>query len=529
MNKNNSFSQRPFLGAGTTLPDFLRCAAETTTRRLNQTSIPFFLGIIFPSLLVLCFLSMPSWVNAAEMGKIPFIYSSDIYHPPADPDDHYDLALLFALHELEVKAFLFDNAMHRDNPGDHAFGALKQVAAIYNKPVPPFAVGLSQPLKSLDDPGTDQPAEFQKGVELLLDTLRKSEQKVVLFLVGSCRDFAAAFNREPELLKNKVKAVYVNAGNGPDGEQNEWNVMLCPVSYESLMMSGLPIYWCPCFHGLTGNMKPGELEIRKQYATHFVIPNQAEFLRNVSPELHNFFFYMLNNCPEDPIAFLKSEPQPLPTSGRHMWCSGPFFHAAGRDIYRSTDGKYMACTPEQARALGSSVKKIEVYRFEPLRLERGYKDDSTLAKENTVCRFMGTEEDKVGQNSLEKDGIKDHHVRISGLDVQKKIAKIVITAPREARWESTPSDRWWRVASERNGEYLDCYFSPYTPGTHTLSLSFEDGSNQEFTCYVPGRWPYFRSTFVENSSTEVFRYLEKDFNAIMCSVVSGLLEQETQK
>jgi len=41
---------------------------------------------------------------------------------------------------------------------------------------------------------------------------------------GSCRDVAAAFNRQPDLLKRKVKAVYFNVGRGPGEPQKEWNV-----------------------------------------------------------------------------------------------------------------------------------------------------------------------------------------------------------------------------------------------------------------------------------------------------------------
>jgi hypothetical protein len=47
------------------------------------------------------------WTPAAE--KVPILYSSDLYHPHADPDDHYDLATLFALEELNVRGIILDN------------------------------------------------------------------------------------------------------------------------------------------------------------------------------------------------------------------------------------------------------------------------------------------------------------------------------------------------------------------------------------------------------------------------------------
>jgi hypothetical protein len=40
--------------------------------------------------------------------RVPIIYSSDLYHPPQDPDDTYDLATLFALGEFDIRAIVLD-------------------------------------------------------------------------------------------------------------------------------------------------------------------------------------------------------------------------------------------------------------------------------------------------------------------------------------------------------------------------------------------------------------------------------------
>jgi hypothetical protein len=45
--------------------------------------------------------------SAAE--KVPILYSTDLYHPHADPDDHYDLATLFALAEFDIRGIILDN------------------------------------------------------------------------------------------------------------------------------------------------------------------------------------------------------------------------------------------------------------------------------------------------------------------------------------------------------------------------------------------------------------------------------------
>lgn len=39
---------------------------------------------------------------------IPIFYSTDLLHPYDDPDDHYDLATLFALEEFDVRGIVLD-------------------------------------------------------------------------------------------------------------------------------------------------------------------------------------------------------------------------------------------------------------------------------------------------------------------------------------------------------------------------------------------------------------------------------------
>ncbi len=60
-------------------------------------------------------LSLPVCSSA----DIPVIYSTDLYHPHDDPDDHYDLACLYALPELDVKAVIIDMANIREKRGNH--------------------------------------------------------------------------------------------------------------------------------------------------------------------------------------------------------------------------------------------------------------------------------------------------------------------------------------------------------------------------------------------------------------------------
>ncbi len=60
-----------------------------------------------------------------EMRKVPYIYCSDLFHPAMDPDDHFDLAAVFRLKELDVKAVILDG--HIDRPGqDQLTGGLPE-------------------------------------------------------------------------------------------------------------------------------------------------------------------------------------------------------------------------------------------------------------------------------------------------------------------------------------------------------------------------------------------------------------------
>ena len=38
--------------------------------------------------------------------KIPLIYCSDLYHPHVDPDDHFDIAAIYAIPEFDIKAII---------------------------------------------------------------------------------------------------------------------------------------------------------------------------------------------------------------------------------------------------------------------------------------------------------------------------------------------------------------------------------------------------------------------------------------
>ena len=284
------------------------------------------------------------WTRAADefrtlatrdLPKIPIIHSTDLFHPHDDPDDHYDLATLFAMKEFDIKGVILD--LGERQAGRPGRIPLEQMMHITGRKVP-YAVGLNRSLRSPADAARDADERFQAGIRLILSVLGNSRDKVVIHTGGSCRDVAAAFNREPKLLAEKVRAVYIDIGTGPDGVQDEYNVKLDPLAYLRLLQSGLPIYWCPCFG-------------RQGYAT-FYEADQARLLGDCSEPLRNYFVYCLTKSPADPIAFLSSGPHPLPAGNRSMWCTAGLLHAAGRKIYPRGNADFVALTPSEAARAG---------------------------------------------------------------------------------------------------------------------------------------------------------------------------------
>ena len=305
--------------------------------------------VVFPlSALVLC-------TGLAVAGdRIPVVHSTDLFHPHADPDDHYDLACLFAMPEFDIRGIILDlGGTQAKQPGRPA---VEQMMHITGRKVP-YGFGLSRPLRSREDKAVDEPAEFQAGVHLLLSVLRESKEPVTIFTTGSCRDVAAAFNREPDLLKKKVKAVYFNIGRGPNEPQEECNVGYDPAAYLRMFESGLPLYWCPCF-GKDG------------YETLYEA-DQAAVVGACTPAVQNYFVYCLTKSTADPIAFLTGGPHPLPKGPRAMWCTAPMFHAAGRSVYQRGADDFVALAPAEAEKRGLSGKETDLFRFVPMRATVG--------------------------------------------------------------------------------------------------------------------------------------------------------------
>ncbi|MEN6372229.1 MAG: hypothetical protein ABFD64_09485 [Armatimonadota bacterium] len=128
-------------------------------------------------------------------------------------------------------------------PVEPAFIPVVQLNYLTGRAVP-VAAGPLKHLESPDDAALDHPLHDQAGIELILRVLRESSEPVYVSVVGSARPLAAAYNRDPDMVRKKVRAILLNAGS--TGSFFEWNVEIDPMAYICLFKSGMTIYWYPC-------------------------------------------------------------------------------------------------------------------------------------------------------------------------------------------------------------------------------------------------------------------------------------------
>ena len=287
--------------------------------------------------------------------KVPVVYCTDLFHPHDDPDDHFDIAALYALEELDIRGIVLDQGKKQDlRPGHIPVGQMNRLTG---RNVP-WAVGLSEPLKTPEDAALDQAEKYQAGVNLILDVLESSEDPVTVIAVGSLRDVAAAFNRKPELFKQRVSRLMIFIGEASAGTR-EWNVGLDPNGYIRIMNSGLPVWWVPCFDG--GNFK------NRGNASYWRAAH-ADILRYSSDRVMNYFIYaLMKKDSPDPLAYLDGDVdetarEQVLSETRNLWCTAVFTAAAGRKIVATEEG----WTAVPGNLVKNDAPTIEVFRFTPV-------------------------------------------------------------------------------------------------------------------------------------------------------------------
>jgi len=271
------------------------------------------------------------------------VHITDLYHPPQDPDDQFDLATILALPELNLKAVLLDVTEKFLQPApagwdlarDPGVVTVAQAGVLRGRSIP-VAVGPRKPLQSLTDDLADRPASEQTAVRVLLELLDAAADPMAVSVVGSARILAAAYLQAPGLCRAKIDAVWLNAGSTVTVE-HEWNVMLDPLAYRVLWQSGLPIRWFPCA------TEKGAFDPEPARGTHWAATH-GELLRGLPPRWRGWFAYgMSGSSRGDFIRAMDEIGQGpvwdnLQAAPRSMWSTGSLVMAAGRSLAHTAEG-----------------------------------------------------------------------------------------------------------------------------------------------------------------------------------------------
>jgi len=272
------------------------------------------------------------------------IHITDLYHPHADPDDHYDLAQVFALAklgEVEILQVLIDYPYEkRDDFGSPDIGAIYQLNRLAGKNV--HVTWGANTTKYVGKPELwkSAPKEDVYASEKIIELLQNSEEKVYISIVGGCLDTAMAIDRAPEVFREKCAGIVLNAGSTEHySETLEWNVFLGPQEFSRIFKAPCPVYWNPC----VSSIRSMDMETwRGPNATYYRFL-QKEVFAEISDELLNFFLFMLKKEKDaDYFRVLKKEPdqeakEKFGELYRQMWCTGNIFDIAGKSV--TVDGE----------------------------------------------------------------------------------------------------------------------------------------------------------------------------------------------
>ncbi len=296
-------------------------------------------------------LLLAGWSAAAEPRRVPLIDCTDLYHPHQDVGDNFDLVAAYALPEVDLRAVILDvtegyrhaNARHADphfrdpvGPRDPGYIPVIQLNYLFDRSVPAAV----NPFAAMEGPGDkmlDAPAFQQSGIDLLLETLRRSAERVDIVSFGSARAVAVAYNREPDLLRSRVRRVHLCAG-ASSAEYMEWNVMLDPQAMVCLLRSDLPIDIYPCA------TKDGPFAYGPNNC-FWKLPNLA-FLGRLDPGLQSYFAFAFTRSTR--MDFLRAMDEPPPAAvldeiGRrehNVWETCVWLEVSNRRLARRPGGPW---------------------------------------------------------------------------------------------------------------------------------------------------------------------------------------------
>lgn len=276
--------------------------------------------------------------------KIPVIDITDLYHPYQDPGDNVDLLTAYALPEIDLRAVLIDvTEDYRRQPQNDVSTVsgvelrepgvipVTQCNYMFGRSVK-YGIGPFRRMKSLYDDFKDVTG-FMNAVDLLLAELKRSTVPIHILCFGSLRILAAAYNRNPSLLREKTACVHISAG--ASGRFLEWNVLLDRMAFVRIMRSELPINFYPC---ATQN-GPFDMGIHNTYWRL----DDISFIKNTEAPLRRYLIYAFSksnrsdflNC----LEFDCLSDMILESVKRHnVWETAIWMNVAGRVLAHTDSG-----------------------------------------------------------------------------------------------------------------------------------------------------------------------------------------------
>lgn len=304
--------------------------------------------------------------------RIPVINITDLYHPYQDPGDNFDLIMGYALPELDLKAVIIEitdafrkpvadhPTLWKDPRGPREAGVIPvmQLNYIFDRHIP-FALSPFEPMRSLEDKMLDAPKLQQEGIELFLQTLRDSKEPLEVVSFGSTRVLAIAYNRDPELLRKKIRMIHVSAGTasphyklGRDQGANaipggEWNVALDVYAFIRVMRSNLPIAIYPC---ATQN---GAFALGSNNS-YWELPD-LEFVKHMNPPLRRYLNFAFGKTLRHDFLRAMDVDDSVKTSANiypkphHVWETAIWTNVSKRLLVQRADGTFRLITKQEVK------------------------------------------------------------------------------------------------------------------------------------------------------------------------------------
>jgi inosine-uridine nucleoside N-ribohydrolase len=295
-------------------------------------------------------------IAVSAKAAVPVINITDLYHGYQDSDDNLDLPMAYSLPEVDLKAVILDatKTYMGPHPAEGVARApgqipVEQMNLVFGRNVP-YAYTPFTAMTSLTDTLSNAPANQQSGINLLLNTLRKSPEPVHIVSFGSARVLAAAYNREPELMRQKVAKIYLLASSQPSDSPSgpwcpEWDVKLDPYAFERVITSDLPVAMCP------GQAANDPFAVN-QYNTYWKLPNTG-FIKSMPSSLQSYLAFAYGKTMTS--SFLPALNQKVTDFGftaasHNVWNTAIWLAVTGRKLVQHKDGHYEIVAAKDVRS-----------------------------------------------------------------------------------------------------------------------------------------------------------------------------------